>query len=390
MADAVTPYRESLFQWVWEKLEFDCRNLRMICGQPVEIRDPGTLNHGAGPDFSGAHIVADGLEWRGSVEIHKSAQEWYHHNHQEDAAYNSVILHVVFCDQNLRGVSTENGSRPFTLCLKPYLHKSLHRLIAMKQKQGIPCGGNVSFISQLAFERQVEAAHRDYFNYKTDEILQAYPAGKPVSEAWKQALLIQVYKTLGIPSNREPMEKLARNLFERTSLPEEKGLFIEKVNAIAFEGKTDSVSWNVSGMRPASRPQSRVEQAAAIHYEVKNCSLRHFLGKPAHSWKHLIGNIAPFRRPGGSRLNLIRQTVYMPSLYLLGKLLHSRQLMSFAFEAWNRSPQQVPQEVQRPFKQAGFDLSGSVKRLGLAHQYKRYCQKQNCHRCEVFKNAIRS
>ncbi len=390
MSETTPPYKESLFQWIWQFLEFNCRNLRTACGHTLEIISQGTLNHGSGPDFFGAHIRTGNLHWHGSVEIHRSSKEWFEHAHHKDESFNGVVLHVIFEDRNHRQAVTADGSEPFTLCLKPYLHKKLNRLIEIKQNRGIPCRGNVNFISQQAFERQIETAHREYFDYKTREILEYYPPGIAVDSAWKQALTTGIYRTLGIPANQEQMMELAKRIITEEDMPDEIESFIARVYQEAFYNKIDPISWKSTGMRPASRPGERTAQAAAFHFVVMNKSLRDFLGEPFKSWNSIVRQITTGKLPGKSRLNLLKHTVYLPALYLLGELLHSKSLMAGAFESWSSEAQTVPEEVVQPFRKAGFDVSGTANCLGLAHQFKRYCIKRNCHRCEVFKNAIRS
>ena len=65
-------------------------------GAALEIVHRGTWSHGLGPDFRDALILFNGRELRaGSVEIHLRTRSWIAHQHHLDAAYNTVILHVV-------------------------------------------------------------------------------------------------------------------------------------------------------------------------------------------------------------------------------------------------------------------------------------------------------
>lgn len=383
------PYREELFQWVWQNLEFDCSQLHTVCGKTVHIIETGEWNHGAGPDFLGAHIRVNGRDWFGSVEIHRKAGEWFQHHHHTDEHFNSVVLHVVYEDDQSVEVATQDGYKPYTLALKPYLKKKVYRLLEAKQQDGIACSGNVSFINQEAFEKQVAFAHREYLEYKVEELLEFYDASQPLSKAWKDCMIVGMYKTFGIPANKMQMAELAQKvLFEEVS--QELSSYIEEVEKIAF-GPENTIQWNESGMRPASRPKPRVMQAAALHYAVVQTPFQYFFkNEPARSWNHLLKNIDSPLLPGKSRLNLIKQIVFQPALYLLGDLLHSTNLKKKASDAWRSPVQYVPEEIKKPFLKAGFELNKTTTVSGLAHHYKRYCRARNCHRCKVFKKAIRS
>lgn len=383
------PYREELFQWIWQNLEFNCSGLRTTCGKSVDIIDTGKWNHGAGPDFLHAHVHIDGKDWFGSVEIHKHENEWFDHQHHLDEHFNSVILHVVYEGSPKAEIKTLDNFNPFTLVLKPHITKKLYRLLEAKQERGISCSGNIAFINQKAFEKQIEIVHQEYLEFKINELLEVYDASLPVSAAWKKCLISRVYKTLGIPANKKQMINLAQQLLSEHDLPEDVHSFTEEVKKIAFD--SGEIHWVRSGMRPASHPRLRVNQAAILHFGIIRYPFQNFFkNEPAKSWSELTGQVDPSALPGKSRLNLVRQIVYLPALYLLGDLLQSNKLRRKVLEIWKSPAQQVPPEVKKPFQTAGFDVNRSTNIIGLAHQYKRYCKEKNCHRCEVFKKAIRS
>lgn len=71
------------------------RHLRDEDGEDVLVIDPGKLNTDSGPDFFNSKVRIGDTEWAGNVEIHVKASDWYRHRHQDDPAYDNVILHVV-------------------------------------------------------------------------------------------------------------------------------------------------------------------------------------------------------------------------------------------------------------------------------------------------------
>ena len=388
MSEYSGSYHESLYQWVWENLEFELQGLQTTEGKSVEIINQGRLNKGAGPDFLRAHVRIEKTDWYGSIEIHKAARDWNRHNHQNDANYNNVVLHVVF-ENPEAAVYTQSGSVLHTVNLSSYLKKELRHLLFRKNSSSLSCSENIHFINQEAFKEQVRKAHKEYFEYKVGEVLNHYDPSLPVSKAWKNSFLIQLYNCMGIPRNRKQMEMLAKELIADPGDIKSADHFADYVMEIAFSRKFN-FSWKTSGMRPASRPAKRVRQAAALHASIRDISLKSFLKDGVNTWGKIIGDTDPQVRPGKARLSILKHTVFLPSIYLLGDLYHVRNIQKDSFEEWENTHQNVPAEIIKPFQKAGFKIEKEIKVMGLAHQYKRYCRKKQCHNCNVFKNAIRS
>src|ERR1700743_2013637 len=56
-------------------------NLTTFCGKSIVVISPGLWNGEAGPDFKKAHLLIDGHEVKGDVEIHLYEEDWYNHRH---------------------------------------------------------------------------------------------------------------------------------------------------------------------------------------------------------------------------------------------------------------------------------------------------------------------
>lgn len=69
--------------------------LTTVQGDSVRVVYPGRRNTGPGPDFLDAVLETPGGEVRGAVEVHQRTSDWERHGHGADAAYGTVILHVV-------------------------------------------------------------------------------------------------------------------------------------------------------------------------------------------------------------------------------------------------------------------------------------------------------
>lgn len=86
---------EQLLHYVWQHRMFPLGEMHTTEGLAVEVLDPGLHNGGAGPDFFNAKLRLGDQLWVGNVEIHQRSSDWYRHHHDDDRAYDNVILHVV-------------------------------------------------------------------------------------------------------------------------------------------------------------------------------------------------------------------------------------------------------------------------------------------------------
>ena len=87
--------KEDFLQFLWNNKRINLRKLLTSEGTPFQILDFGYLNEDSGPDFFNAKIILDKFTWVGNIEIHVLSSDWIKHGHQNDSAYDNVILHVV-------------------------------------------------------------------------------------------------------------------------------------------------------------------------------------------------------------------------------------------------------------------------------------------------------
>ena len=71
------------------------RIYKTVSGRRLQIISPGRINVHAGPDLSDIAILLDDYLIIGNAEIHKKSSDWISHQHDDDFAYKSVILHIV-------------------------------------------------------------------------------------------------------------------------------------------------------------------------------------------------------------------------------------------------------------------------------------------------------
>jgi len=397
MSRHVSIPNEEFIHWLWANLHFDLSGLITTDGAELELLDTGIHNETDGPDFKQAHIRLDGLDIYGSIEIHKEEDEWFNHGHHSQPDYDQVILHVVLrCSNQKRPARRSDGTVIPTLELGPRLPGELNQLIhAFAQPKQLPCQHLIRYISEDAIEKQFDRAHSEYFNIKVKQLNRFYNPDLSVTKAWKEALVISLFDGLGISKNRVPMQQLAENALERCRqqapagdidfreiVLQESGLFDKK------EFTEGDLSWNRKGCRPPNRPKIRVEQAAKLAGQVLAVSPQKFLAvdidKIWRSWFQFG------KAPGRERRSILYGTVYLPAIYNLGELGHSRKLKKVAFNRWQQLRTPYPESLVQQFKKAGIPSSVYQKRLGAVHQMKRYCKQGKCNKCLLLKSAISS
>ena len=114
--------QERLLHFIWQNKLFNTKNLKTVDGNDIEIIEFGKLNKDGGPDFWYGKIRMDDVILIGNIELHINASDWKRHQHQHDKKYDSVILHVVyFNDEPFSYIPTlELNGLVSTILLKKY------------------------------------------------------------------------------------------------------------------------------------------------------------------------------------------------------------------------------------------------------------------------------
>lgn len=387
MGNSRFQYSEAFLQWIWQNRLYDHKVMQTRCGKPVEILETGELNKTNGPDFRSARVAIGDMIWHGDVELHLSSKDWYAHNHHKDTNYNTVILHVVAGGVGNQ-VTTQNGSEPYTLILKDHLSKNLQVFLkSFKDGKNLPCAGSLNFISEEVFYKQLEKAHSEYLEKKTNDFLSYYDPDIMPSNAWKKALILSVWDGLGITHNRQAMRLTGERLlaqWDGTNIVE--GIKLSKSIA-GFSDNSDLI-WNLKSVRPANHPEKRIREAVYITAEILNTPFENFLSKNGIGlWVKWCAS-CPFK--SSSRFEILYGTVFLPALYTLGMLFSHRALKEEVRTTWMDLRSPIPSSLLKKFKALDLNTHHYSRKLGSIHQLKSYCRPRKCSECFVLKNAIQS
>lgn len=112
---------EYQIQQVWLKNITSDREWQTQEGHKVRILSPGYHNLYGGPDFKDALLEINGWAFRGDIEIHQKAGDWYQHGHHKDTRYDRVLLHIVLSEEkNFTTAITSKGHAIPTLVLPSF------------------------------------------------------------------------------------------------------------------------------------------------------------------------------------------------------------------------------------------------------------------------------
>lgn len=281
---------EALLQELWRNLPRLSLELYTTDGREVRIHSPGVHNRDAGPDFLNAAVSLGDIRWAGDVEVHARASDWYRHHHEQDAAYDSVILHVVGHYDG--DVALRNGAGVPTLEL-PRIPRLLELYSALVEQVGRPpCGETLAGLAPIARDGWFARLLVERLAARADEVIRE--VGQ-CELGWEEAFYRSAARSLGQKVNADAMGRLAELtplkvllklrdapgvveailVGQSGLLPSEEAMredpyasglyhdwaFHSKKNGLRGMGARE---WRFLRMRPSSFPSVRVAQLAAL------------------------------------------------------------------------------------------------------------------------------
>jgi hypothetical protein len=287
--EALPPERWLQELWAHQRLLRD--QLTTSDGRRLTILHPGFWNRESGPDFLNAIIQIENDEpVSGDVEIDLKSSGWKSHGHAGNAAYQNVILHVVW--------EPAAGEPPLpTLVIKDRLDAPVEELRSWVGGAGeLPpaCleGACCAPLQQLSPAALLDVLHQAALVRLRTKALHFRARARGVG--WHQALWEGVFRALGYKHNAWPMQGVAELLPDARKLPIETRNLRESWEArlLGLAGllppepgkgtrarrlwdlwwrERESFShrtlppgvWRLNGVRPANHPQRRLALAAA-------------------------------------------------------------------------------------------------------------------------------
>lgn len=417
-------FTEDLLLYVWKSRMLFTRKLQTLDGEPISIVKPGSANNLSGPDFEDVLLDIGLIHWSGSVEMHLHSSDWYKHGHQNDTAYENVILHVVY--KHDKPVFRKDGTEIPVLELKNLIPQSLINSYQdlINAKAWIPCASALPNIDPFFIDAWLNRVLVERLEAKTDEVLALV---KEQKGSWDDAFYLTLSRSFGFKTNALPFECLARSLpqtllarhknqalqieallFGQSGLLEQEFKeeypislkkeyhFLQKKYALK---PMDASIWKFMRLRPANFPTIRLGQFAALvvksHHlfasvlEITDLNvLRNlFANLPVHPYWE-----THFRFNKTSEMH----TIQPGSLSLDNLLINSVAVFLFAYGRYHKQEiyqlraiqllEQIPPEknqIINQFKQLGIKIQSASGSQSLLQLKRTYCDNKKCLSCGI-------
>ena len=201
--------KEDFLHYVWQHKKFDFSNLKTAQNENLTIINSGFYSQLAGPDFFNAQIQIDSQKWAGNVEIHLKSSDWYVHNHEKDANYDSVILHVVW--QHDTPIFRKDNSEIAVLEIQQYvLDKELVNYNKLAtSKSWIYCENEITSTDDFVFKNWLE---RLFFERLERKLFPVNQLLLQTGNNWEAVLFAMLAKNFGLNTNGDIFLKIANSI----------------------------------------------------------------------------------------------------------------------------------------------------------------------------------
>jgi hypothetical protein len=372
---------------------------------------------GAGPDFRDAHIELGGRQVRGDVELHVLASAFRRHGHHRDHAYDNVILHVVFWDDDGGNTCLASGRQVPVVALGPWVARRAEELQAWLCRPALwqePCNSARKRLGAEAVAVILDDAGDRRFRKKAAAFAIAL-----AEEDGEEVLYRGILEALGYSQNREPFRLLAQALSWhrlRSSIrarpAEERVLAAEGalLGRAGFLGslagdlgalpswaarrngvESPALPWCLAGIRPENHPARRLAGAARLLVRYLDegllAGLLEKVGEASGEGSQALTTALRVDEGliGPGRAHEIAVNVVLPFALAWAQAGQDKPLAQAALTIYQRYPNLSPYGIVRRLTAVlGRELTAGARRQqGMLDLFHRYCRQEGCSRCPL-------
>ena len=394
---------ERLLHYVWKHKILPLKPLTTVEGQTVEVIDPGLHNHDQGPDFFNAKIRLDGTVWAGNVEVHLRSSDWYRHGHESDAAYNSVILHVVG-EVDAEVVTQEGKTLPqVRLDIPEHIRRSYEELCRTEDYPR--CHRIISSIPSIKVRPWMDALLVERLKERSEKVAER---AERTGGDWERATFVTLSRSFCFGLNGDAFERWAMRIPLSAAGKHRDDLFQIEALFLGMAGLIDDVEaqrssqevlllrqeyaflkhkfslgdameradWRFLRTRPSNFPSARILQIAELYHSGR-AQMSSLLG--AQSVEELQTCLAVKGMTAASRRLLIINTV-VPLLFAYGRHTSNDDICQRAIQLLETLPAEN-NYILRQWQECGLKVSTAADSQALIQLKRQYCDRTDCLRC---------
>jgi hypothetical protein len=422
--------QESFLHYVWQFQYFGKEALTTSDGEKLNILHPGFANKDSGPDFSNGRITLGQVQWNGHIEIHVKTSEWMLHNHQQDEAYNNVILHVVW--ENDKPAYRKDGTEIPTLELKNRVKEDLIlKYSSLHQSPvDIPCQNQIQEVNKLTFLSMLDRALMQRLQLKSQTVQKLLIFN---NNDWEETAYQVLAKNFGFKVNSESFLELSKRLPYKVLLKHKNN--IQQIEALLFgmagfltvenedeyynflkreynflkikyrlNKEMNGMEWKFLRLRPANFPTIRIAQFATLINSTPNLFsffinssefkdiVDNFRIQQSPYWKahYLFGKKSKSKIPGlgmSSIDNIITNTI-VPLLVAYSRYNDTEEFIDKAIKFLEALPKEE-NHILNNWKDIGIHVKNAYDSQALLELYNNFCKPKKCLSCNIGTALIR-
>jgi hypothetical protein len=417
--------QEAFIQLVWQLGYFDKAAWKTAAGEAIEVCHPGRLNGDAGPDFKGARLKIGELQWHGDVELHLKTSGWVQHGHQQDSAYNGVVLHVVLEDDGAT-VLRQDGTPIPVASLQGRIRSDLYERYAqlLASLHAIPCEPQIGQVPSISRMSMLDRSLMQRLQRKAEGVQSLF---RQNNNDWEETAWQLLARGFGFKKNSDAFADLSQRLPYKVLLRHASST--QQLEALVFgmsgllqsaepapwveglqrEWKLLQHKWNLqhqvlnpsqwlfSRLRPANFPTLRMAQLVALlQRQPKLFSfllhaapaelLHEFQVGPSSYWQthYHFGKESreAAHRLGSSSAENLLINVVAPLRVAYGRYTDQQHYIDEAVRLLQAMPVEE-NKIIRYWKKLDMPTESAADSQGLIELFNEYCAPKRCLNCSI-------
>jgi hypothetical protein len=424
--------KEEFLHYLWKYSLYDSDRLFDNENNGIVVLHPGEYNHDSGPDFFNARISVGGTVWAGNIEIHTKSSHFDIHGHQNDPAFDNVILHVVA--DNDKRVFNSKGEEILTteISYDPSLLEKYETLV--NNPYIIACQDEISKIDNILLRHWLNSLVIERLQDKSESILKILST---TGNDWDETFYRLLSRYFGFRVNTEPFEMLAAalpfriirkhsdNVFQIEALLFgtagllDPGLFKEALSDEYYKDLIKEYSilsakyslqplhgwlWKFSRLRPSNFPTVRLSQLAAMLsvsggifsrvieagdikaikelFEVSASEYwdNHFVFGKKSAWAA--------KNTGSQAIEIFLINAVIPAIFVYGWKRDYQNIVERALSFLEEIPAE-DNVIINEWQTAGVIAESAFYSQALIQLRNEYCKKRRCLNCRIGNVVIR-